>query len=406
MNKIMIIGAGDFQLPLVEAAAQHCSVILAAPAINKKFDKYISGKYFIDVRKKEEILEIAKKEKIQGILTDQTDIPVNTVAYVAEKMGLNGIGYNISRLFTDKYLMRKKMEKLNLPVLPYKLITSANEAVSFFNESSGEIIIKPVDTQGSRGVVKVKNESEIIKAFNFAQSFSSDGSVLIEKYASGIEFVVEAVTDNYICRNLICGDTVYFDNKNLFSAKKRTFPSQMNAELTDRVLELNKKIVEGFGLPYGITHAEYVMDGDEIYLLEIAARGGGVYISSDLIYERTLFHPEAFLVNKALSKDSDINIQETGTVAGYRAFYIPTGTVESVTGIETVKKLPYIRRHQLDNIYEGMTVGVNSNKTSRIAMIVVADTHQQWEERTLDIKKILHVRVKTLNGDYQDIIWD
>ena len=406
MDKIMIIGAGDFQLPLVEAASRECSVILVAPAIDKRFDNYISGKYLADVREKEKILEIARNEKIQGILTDQTDIPVSTVAYVSEKLGINGIGYDISRLFTDKFLMRKKMEELNLPVLPHKLITSVDEAVSFYNENAGEIIIKPVDTQGSRGVVKVKNEGEILQAFNFAKSFSNNGSVLTEKYAAGIEFVVEAVTNNYKCQNLICGDTIYFDNKSLFSAKKRTFPSQRSAELTQRVLELNKKIVEGFGLPYGITHAEYIMDGDEIYLLEIAARGGGVYISSDLIYERTLFRPETFLINKALSKDADINIKETNLTVGYRAFYIPTGTVETVTGIEAVKKLPYIRRHQLDKIYEGMTVGENSNKTSRIAMIVVADSHQQWEERILEIRNILHVKVKTLAGDYQDIIWD
>lgn len=406
MKKIMVIGAGDFQLPLAEAAAAKGQVILVAPKIDERFDKFVSARYFVDVRDKERILTIAQNENVDGVVTDQTDIPVRTVAYVAEKMGLNGIGYEVSKLFTDKFLMREKMKELNLPILPYKLITTVDEAVSFYKDNPGEIIIKPIDTQGSRGVMKVSDAKDIADAFAAAVSFSQNGTVLAEKYASGIEFVVEAVTDNYKCHNLICGDTIYFNNKSLFSAKKRTFPSLRSSELVDRVLELNRKIVEGFGLPYGITHAEFVMDKDEIYLLEIAARGGGVFISSDLIYEKTGFHSEDFLINKSLAQPTNIQIEDTGAFVGYRAFYIPSGKVVDVSGIDRVKSLPHIRRHQFDNIRNGMTVGENTNKTSRIAFIVVADSYEQWEQRCAEVADILHVKVSASDGSEKDIIWE
>ena len=127
MKKIMIIGAGDFQLPLVQKAAESCHVILVAPAIGEEFLPYIDKKYLLDVRKKEEILAIARQEQIDGVITDQTDIAVRSVAYVAEQMGLPGIGYETGCLFTDKRLMREKMEALGIPVLPNKTVYSLED---------------------------------------------------------------------------------------------------------------------------------------------------------------------------------------------------------------------------------------------------------------------------------------
>ena len=71
MSKIMIVGAGDYQLPVVEAASAENEVVLVAPKIDERFDRYISSKYLFDVRNKDEILAAAQKEKIQGIVTDQ-----------------------------------------------------------------------------------------------------------------------------------------------------------------------------------------------------------------------------------------------------------------------------------------------------------------------------------------------
>ena len=134
MKKIMIIGAGDFQLPLVQKAAESCHVILVAPAIGEEFLPYIDKKYLLDVRKKEEILAIARQEQIDGVITDQTDIAVRSVAYVAEQMGLPGIGYETGCLFTDKRLMREKMEALGIPVLPNKTVYSLEDGIKLAYE--------------------------------------------------------------------------------------------------------------------------------------------------------------------------------------------------------------------------------------------------------------------------------
>ena len=192
-KKLMILGAGVYQMPLIEEAIKQCEVLLVAPKIEEEIKKLVDYYFLCDVTKKESILEIAKKEKIDGIITDQTDIAVRTVAYVAEKLNLSGIGYETACLFTNKFLMREKCDQLGIPTLPYKLVKTLEEAIAFYNEiGKGKVIIKPVDNQGSRGVQQIESEQELCQKFHETRKYSNN-SILIEKMATGQEFVMESL---------------------------------------------------------------------------------------------------------------------------------------------------------------------------------------------------------------------
>ena len=407
MKKIMILGAGDFQLPLLEKAAESYCVVLVAPQIPVSYQALSSRSYFLDVRNKEAILQIAREEKIDGVITDQTDIPVTTAAYVAEKMGLPGIGFQQALLFTNKAKMREKQEELGIPTLPNKTVFSPEEALSFYAGLRGRIIIKPADMQGSRGVQLCENERELTDKFPEAQRWSSNGAVIIERYASGREFVVEGMALHGAFRNLICGDTHYFQIPDAFSAKQRIFPTTADSELRDRILALNERIITGFGLKQGITHSEFIMDGDEIYLLETAARGGGVFISSDLIFLSTGICTEEFLLNIALGQQMDFPKRSPQRCCcGYMAFYIPDGEVIEVRGKDEVLSLPFVHRNQLEKLYVGKkSAAGQTDKTSRHAMIVSAPDHSLLQERMQYIRNCLQVKVKTANGE-EGLIWE
>ncbi len=404
-QRIMIIGAGDFQLPIVRAAARRGEVILVAPAVSDAFKPYITRSYLLDVREKEKILDIAQQEEIDAVQTDQTDIPVRTVAYVAENLGLPGNGYQTARLFSEKNMMRDRMRELGLPVLPYAVVDDVRQAREFYRYLNCPIIIKPMGTQGSRGVVEVTEEQRLDRAFVQAMEYSDDGRVLVEKCAHGIEFVCESAVVDHRCTPLILGDTHYFGKKSLFSAKERIFPSLQPKEITDQVLALNQAIVEGFGLTQGITHGEYILDEGRPYLLEIAARGGGVYISSDLIHLRTGLDTEDFLLDLALKGTAEINIHETGVFAGYRCFYLPAGEVVSVRGIDEAAALPFLHSNQLDEIHTGMQIAENTNKTSRFAMIITGRDHNEWEEHVRQVQALLDINVQAADGSLKPIIW-
>ena len=161
MQNILIIGAGDFQLPLVQRASLSYNVLLAAPVISDAFKPYITDSLLIDVRDEEAILAYAREHSICGVITDQTDIAVRSVAYVAENLGLPGIGSEAGRLFTDKSLMRDRMAELGIKLLPHRTVSSEEEGLNYYREIGGNVIIKPLDTQGSRGVQICRSEDEL-----------------------------------------------------------------------------------------------------------------------------------------------------------------------------------------------------------------------------------------------------
>ena len=405
MKTMLIIGAGDFQLPLVQRAAQRYEVALAAPEIGAAFQPYLTYSLLTDVRNQAEILRFARDLEVCGVITDQTDIAVRTVAYVAQELGLPGIGYETSCLFTDKRLMREKLAQLGIPQLPNRTVYSLREAEDYYAQLGGEVILKPLDTQGSRGVQRCSCWPELERKYPETSRWSSDGGVIIERFATGREFVVEGLALDGVFRNLICGDTHYFDLPDAFAAKSRIFPTTAEPELAERVCALNTQIITGFGLKQGITHSEFIMDGDQVYLMETAARGGGVYISSDLIHLSTGLCTEDFLLDIAEGVRTELPaLLPQQCVCGYMAFFIPVGTVKSVRGVARVQALPWVHRNQLDWLRPGYTVQANTDKTSRLAIILSASSQEELQRRMERVRSLLQVEVETENG-IQGLIW-
>ena len=439
-KKLLIIGAGDFQLPLVQQAAKTCEVLLAAPVISAAFDPYISHRLIVDVRDEPAILAFAQEHKIDGVITDQTDIAVRSVAYVAEKMGLPGIGYETGLLFTDKSRMRSRLAELGLPLLANRTVSSVEEAVAFYKElgrteipaslgspgienaensetakaaasddtASVRVIIKPLDTQGSRGVQVCASEQEIRDKYDEAARWSGSHQVIVEHFATGREFVVESLVLDHRYHTLCIGDTLYFDIPDAFAAKSRIFPTTADDTLRQKVLDLDEKIITGFGLPQGITHSEYIMEGDEVYLIETAARGGGVFISSDLINLSSGLNTEQFLIDLALGRQKEMpRILPQQCFCGYMAFYIPVGRVIRADGIEDVLAFPFVHRTQLGKLHVGLENHEGAtDKTSRLALIVSGNTRGELMENMAQVRSALQIEIEAPDGSILGPIWE
>lgn len=454
-KKLLIIGAGDFQLPLVQKASETCDVLLAAPVISEAFDPYITDRLITDVRNEMAILDFAREKEIDGVITDQTDIAVRSVAFVAEKMGLPGIGYETGVLFTDKSLMRARLAELGIRQLKNMTVSSLEEAISFYRHLSNEIlkkrlrkssgaavegadaseyhkapapadiagsssdsinsvdsapvrvIIKPLDTQGSRGVQVCSSEQELTEKYEEAARWSSNHEVIVEQFATGREFLVESLVLHYEYHTLCIGDTLYFDIPDAFAAKSRIFPTTADDALRKKVLELDEKIIRGFGLRQGITHSEYIMEGDEVYLIETAARGGGVYISSDLIHLSSGLDTEQFLINMALGQQAVMPvIHPQLQFCGYMAFYLPVGHVIRADGIEEVCSMPFVHRNQLFKLHTGLdNTETATDKTSRLAIIVSGATRDELNANMEKVRSTLKIEIQSPDGTVRGPIW-
>ena len=405
---IMILGANTLQVPLIESAKKLGYItVVVSPVSSEVGHSICDHSELIDIRDEEKLLGIARKYNINGVITDQTDIAVRSVAFVAENMGLPGIGYETACLFTDKYRMREKCRELGIPTLKYKMVRNLDDAQRFLIELGGEAILKPVDNQGSKGVSFIDSPQKMAECYIEAMSYSKQKEVLIEQVAKGREFVVEGIVFNGVFKNLIVGDTYYFDIPDVFSATRRVFPTNASNELRTKVEDINKRIIEGFGLKQGITHSEFIMNGDDVILIETAARGGGVYISSDLINICTGLETEKFLLGIATGSQEKMPKFNTDLKACcYLAFFLPVGTVEKTDGIERVSQLPYIHHNNLSDIFVGMETKEPKDKTSRFFMIVEGKDRVELDERVDAIICLLNgIKVRGADGCLHSPIW-
>lgn len=407
MDNILVLGAGALQVPIIQTIqARGYNPVVVSLHNDEPGMLIVKDKVVGDFCDEEFTLQIAKDWNVIAVVTDQTDLPVRTIAYVCDHLGLPSIGYKTACLFTDKFLMREKCKEIGVKTIAYSLVGSLEEAKKFFIDLHHSAILKPINNQGSKGVYKVSSIEELEEKYAEATRYARGQKILIEEFITGQELVIEALALDGKVTNLVCGDTHYFEVKDAFAAKDRIFPSMLDEEIVNKALNLNKKIVSGFGLSRGLTHGEYIIDGHDVYLIEIAARGGGVYISSDIIPLMTGFNTTSFILDIATkSTVATPFIEYKKMCTCYIAFFLPEGVINEVKGVREIQSLPYVHHNNLDALYIGKHIGKNIDKTSRYFLIMEASDRSELEERIELVHELLQVNVD--NGSKtKGIIWN
>ena len=166
MKKLMILGAGIYQVPLIKKAKEMGlqTLVVSVPGEYPGF-QYADRVFLLDTRDCEGIYQAARKEQIDGICTSGTDVAVVTIGYVCEKMGLPGIPREAARIVTDKALMKEAFQKKQVRAARYHKVFSAKEAEEAAQEIGFPVIVKRVDSSGSRGILKVSKREDVESAF-------------------------------------------------------------------------------------------------------------------------------------------------------------------------------------------------------------------------------------------------
>lgn len=408
MKKLFIMGAGKGQLPIIKLANKMGYETIVGsipgdyPGINqaKKFRE-------VDITNKEQVLKVAQEEAVDGIVADQIDIAVPTVAYVAEKMELEGIGYDCALKFTDKFYMRNECSKININMPVYYKINKIEEAINYSCELGFPFMIKPIDGAGSKGVSLVYNENDLYEKFDIAYRSSKSKSVIIEQFIEGNEYVVEGFASNYQYTNLAIGKRDYFDIPGKFIPKSTLFRQPLS-DVEQEIFNVNSEIVNHFELKFGVTHGEYIVEKltGKIYLVEIAARGGGVNTSSDLIPLATGLNINQQYIKLALGEEQYIEIDNMkDNAAAYLSFLLPKGKVTYISGVDEVKSIPNVQDVHLDELKLGLKINSPNDKSARQGPILIKGKNPDEIKSIMkQIKKLLHVTVDTPTGT-KDIIW-
>ena len=285
MKTLAIIGASYLQLPVVQRAKEmDIRTICFAWAEGAVCKEVADTFYPISIVEKEQILEICKQEKIDGICTIASDVAAPTVAYIAEQMGLVGNSYEAS-LKANKYLMRQAFTKAGVPCPMFKCLTQGvseleNERIS---EMPLPLIVKPSDRSGSLGVVKIEREEELLPAIKTAQEYSFKHEAIVEQFIEGREISVEFISYQGIHYPLQITDKVTTEAPHFVEIAHHQ-PADLTKAQYEEIYDLTKCALTALGVTNGASHSEYRITKDgKIYVMEIGARMGGDFIGSDLV---------------------------------------------------------------------------------------------------------------------------
>lgn len=342
MKRLLVLGAGILQVPVIKKAREMGVYVIAADddpeAVGLKYaDKSVVGKHLFNL---EAMLALARSEEIDGVIHPCSEVAMNTMGYINEKMGLPGIDLRTAIRATNKEKMRKAFERGDAPSPKSFGAVSFETAVMAAKQIEGAIIVKPSRNSGSRGITKLSagySESQLRAAVDRAINESRDRSAMIEQFVDGPEFSVEIIVWNREVHVLQVTDKKT-TGAPYFVELGHSQPSMFPKEIVETVKSAAIKGVEALEVNNCACHAEVKVQDGQAYIMEIGARLGGDFISTELTHLSTGINMVAAAINVALGDKPNLEpIAEPQGVA-IRYFTPVPGKVVSIENREALNR--------------------------------------------------------------------
>ena len=312
-KRIMLLGGNYIQMTATLAAkAQGYYVISVDYLPDNPAHKYADEYHNVSTIDKEAVLELAEKLNIDGIASYGSDVSAPTAAYVAEKLGLPTNPYESVMIMTHKDLFRKFMRENGFPMPEGRAFSDREEAFSFFKTIKKPVMVKPIDSSGSKGVTKIYDDREFHDAWEEAFRYSISGGVIVEEFIERKGYQIDGdcfVIDGEIRFWGIC-DQHHDDGCSPYTPAGLSYPPTQDMHIQEKAKAQISRLFGLLHMHMGGYNIEYIVgQDDEVYILEIGPRNGGNLIS-DAIRVSTGVDLAAYTVRQAVGDDCSALAQD------------------------------------------------------------------------------------------------
>lgn len=289
MKKLMLLGGLRYLIPVIEVAHRHDFHVITVDYVPDNIaHKYSDEYYNVSTMDKEAVLELAQRIQIDGIMSFAIDAGAVSAAYVAEKMGLPfQCSYESTCILQDKALFRDYLAKNGFNTPKAKGYSSIDEALKDIDGFSWPIMVKPVDSCGSKGVVKVEKREDLRKSIEFAISESHNGHFIIEDFlvAEGCSSGSESFfVDGELRYNAFYDQLFELNLSNPFVPMVERWPSAKDESVLEDVRQQLHRLGNLLGFRTGIFNVEWRVSKGRVYLMEVSPRAGGNRLAEILNY--------------------------------------------------------------------------------------------------------------------------
>lgn len=285
----MLLGGIRYLLPVIKAAHEQGYYVITADYLpdniaHKYSDEYVN----VSIIDKEAVLKVARDKKIDGIMSFGVDPGVISAAYVAEKMGLPfQCSYEAACILQDKSRFRQFLSEYGFNCPKAKGYDNIDKALQDADSFTWPVIVKPVDSAGSKGVTKVFQKEVLRQALEIALSFSINKHFIIEDFL--IPEGKPAGSETFFVNGRLQYNAFYdqlFELKspNPFVPMVEQWPSSKEEPVLNEVKMQLQRLGDLLEFGTGIFNVEWRVSGGKIYLMEVSPRAGGNRLAEILNY--------------------------------------------------------------------------------------------------------------------------
>lgn len=401
MKTIWIVSGGIEAVPGIQRAKEMgLHVVVSdmnphAPGFAIADDTIIANTYDVDATVEKAREYHHKVRSIDGVICMAADVPL-TVASVASALGLPGISIETARLSADKLAMKKCFAESAIPIPWFSPVESYDHLVSLVKEKDYPLVLKPVDSRGARGVLKLDSRVDLKWAFRHSLEFSPSSRVMVEEFLQGPQISTES---------FIVDDHAYtpgFTDRNYEFLERFTpymienggqQPSILDRQKQEAVAHMAEDAGKALGIVNGICKGDMVLTSEGPKVIEIAARLSGGWFSTDQIPLATGVDFLGIALRIALGEE----VPEADMIPRYqkgvaiRYFFPEPGRVVEILNADRFNNVSWV--HKLGFFVKtGDVIEPVTNHTKRAGFVITeGKDRQEAVSRAIEVIKTVQI---------------
>lgn len=399
MKKLLMLGGSHLQVPAIKKAREMGHYVITCDYLEHNPGHQFAHEYYnVSTTDKDAVLELAKKLKVDGIVCYVADSGAPTVAYVAEKLGLPSYPSKSIEILTNKDKFRQFQKENGFNIPKARGYSSYEEAEADFHNFKMPVMIKPVDSSGSKGISKMDNIALLKEKVSNALNFSRAKRFIIEEY---IENYGPHVGGDGFCVNgqlvFRCFSNEYFSNDRLnpFVSIIATWPYVMPERIQNKIHDEIQRVLSLLNMQTGALNFDIRVDGEEnVYIIEMAPRNGGDYNPHAIKYATGVDLIE-YTIKAALGEDcTDLKMVAP---KGYWASYLLDSSNNGVLkGIEIEEEFEKNNIVEFDSVVnKGERIYALSGSHEKVGiMILKFASMNEMDHKMSNIENLVKVIVE------------
>lgn len=399
----MILAGGNDQVALMKELRRYfhgdVELILLDTTKEVKAFPYADRFIQVDTSNPESELEAARREKVDYILTACGDSPLLTMAYVSAKLGLPCyLSEEKTRDLTNKIYMKRKMVGNGIPTAKHIYVNSIDDDLDV-SSLQYPLIVKPVDSNGSKGVKKVFAEKDLQRLLSEALRYSRTKNAIIEEFKEGTELSVDVYVEQGEAKILsVTTSNKIKENKDSFTILQSEYPPKVEYS-EDRVRTICQQIADAYQLKDSPLLVQMIVGNGEYNVVEFSARmgGGSKYHLINVLSGVDIMK---VYVEMVMGEKPHVEPKRQWNNALMNYVYCKPGTFAELRNFEELKQTGLIYSYFTYKM-QGAVIEKSNTSSDRVAgFLVVGNSEEEVKEKLRKANEQLQV----LNCDGEDMM--